>query len=193
MAAIWSMEIPSGSTGEIYVVTAFDNDTTVCTCRFGSMKGPIPVGQRACKHARQALQQRVLGYSEEVLPVAYRDDEVGFDRAAWVRHFCWIFSPVDHVKEVVAEILRVDNDHVSRAKRRDEGETRLRPHPLPPQKRAIVELLLDALEDFEQDSNNEANELARTVLEKVLEERRRDGLTNVERARAIHSVLSEET
>ena len=189
---IWTMEIPSSSSGEIYTVTGYDDGSTICTCRNGSFKGLIPAGARGCKHIRQALNQRRLGFQETQLPVAWTDEEIDFDSDAWVRHFCQIFSPVDYMKELVQATLREDNDHLARMAKREAGEGQFRSHPLPEMQRAVLERLLEALSKFDRDGSvkSEANELADTFLKMALQARLGNAVSNKQIAEAIRNFLS---
>lgn len=187
---MWRLKIPSLSSGEIYTVTGYDDGTTTCTCPSGERRGPRPSGRPSCKHMKSAIRQHELGYPEDVvLPPAYTDRDIKFDRAGWVRHLCYIFSPVDHIKEIVEDVMRVDNEHISRARARDEGEGNFRPSPLPERERAVMEVLLDALSDFDQDSNSPSSEMARVFLGKVLVIRHTPDITNKRRAEAIRNSL----
>ena len=187
---MWSLKIPSLSSGEIYTVTGYDDGRTTCTCPSGEKRGPRPAGRPSCKHMRSAIRQHELGYPEDVvLPPAYTDRDIRFDGPGWVRHFCYVFSPVDYVREIVEAIMRVDNEHISRAKARDEGGGNFRPSPLPEQERAVMEVLLDALSDFDQDSNSPSSEMARLFLEKALVIRQVPDTTNQQRAAAIRNSL----
>ena len=77
---VWTMEIPSSSSGEIYMVKGDGDGATTCTCRFGLTHGTIQAGARGCKHMRQALNQRRLGFQDTQLSVAWTDKEIDFDR-----------------------------------------------------------------------------------------------------------------
>ncbi len=189
--AVWTMEIPSSTSGEIYTVTGYDDGSTICTCRNGSFKGLIPAGARGCKHIRQALNQRRLGFQETQLPVAWTDKEIDFDRDAWVRRFCEIFSPVAYMRELVQATLREDNDHLTRMAKREAGEGKFRPQPLPETQRAVLERLLETLSGFDSNgkAKSEADELADTFLKQALQARQVHGVSNQHIAEAIRNSL----
>ena len=188
---VWTMEIPSSSSGELYEVQYLDDGATTCTCRFGIMNREIPAGGKVCKHIRQALKQRGLGYQETRLPVAWTDKELEFDKDAWVRRFCQIFSPVGYLTDLVQATLREDNDHLARAAQRAAGNLRLRPDPLPELPRAVLERLLAALSEFDRDgkAESEADEVADTFLRKALRARQVYGISNKQIAEAIRNSL----
>ena len=187
----WSMEIPSSSSGEIYTVTGYDDNSTTCTCRFGSTKGLIPAGARGCKHIRQALNQQRLGFQETQLTVAWTDKEIDFDSDAWIKHFCEIFSPVDYMKELVEATLREDNDHRGRMAKHEAGEGYFRPYPLPELDRSVLERLLETLSEFgdKDKTKSKADELAETFLHKALQARQVRGISNQLIAEAIRNSL----
>ena len=188
---VWTMEIPSSSSGELYQVQGLDNGATTCTCRFGIMNKEIPAGERGCKHIRQALRQRDLGFQGTQLPAALTDAEIEFDKDAWLMRLCEIFSPVVHLKELVKATLREDNDHRARAERRQAGNRRLRPDPLPKLQRAVLEQLLDALSAFDRDDRvkSEADGVADTFLSKALRARQVSSVSNKMIAEAIRNSL----
>ena len=190
-SVVWTMEIPLSSSGELYVVQGLDSGATTCTCRFGIMNREVPAGARGCKHMRQALNQRRLGFQETQLPVAWTDKEIDFDKDAWVRRFCEIFSPVDYMRDLVEATLREDNDHLARAAKREAGKGNFRPHPLPELQRAVLEHLFEALSEFadKDEAVSEANEIATTFLMKALQARQVHGVSNKLIAESIRNSL----
>ena len=188
---VWTMEIPSSSSGELYVVQGLENGATTCTCRFGIMNREIPAGAKGCKHMNQALSQRGLGFQGSRLPVAWTDEELDFDSDAWVRRVCEIFSPVDYLRELVQATLREDNDHLERAGKRAAGAGSFRPHPLPELQRAVLGRLFQALSKFDRDDrvNSEAEESADIFLKKALRARQVPGVSNKQIAEAIRYSL----
>ena len=188
---IWTMEIPSSSSGEIYTVTGYDDGSTTRTCPFGIRRGLIPAEAKGCKHIRQARAQQKLGFEETQLPVAWTDEEIDFDSDSWVRRFCEIFSPVDYMMELVEATLREDNDHRARVAKREAGEGNFRPYPLPELDRAVLERLLETLAEFgdKDKAKSKADELAETFLHKALQARQRNGISNQLIAEAIRNSL----
>ena len=188
---IWTMEIPSSSSGEIYTVTGYNDGSTTCTCPFGIRRGPIPADAKGCKHIRQARSQQKLGFQETQLPVAWTDEEIDFDSDAWVRRFCAIFSPVSYLNELAQATLREDNDHRTRMAKREAGEGSFRPNPLSEMQRAVLERLLETLSEFDLDgkAKSEADELAETFLLKALQARQKHGVSNQLIAEAIRNSL----
>ena len=187
----WKVEIPSSSSGELYGVTGYDDGAMTCTCPFGSRRGALPAGSRGCKHMRQSLNQQRLGFEGSQLPVAWTDEEIDFDKDAWIRRFCTIFSPVDYMRELVDATLRVDNDHRARVVKRDSGQGNFRPDPLPEMQRAVLERLLATLSEFDDKgkATSEADELADTFLKRALQARQVHGVSNQQIAEAIRNSL----
>ena len=99
---------------------------------------------------------------------------------------------MDYLKELVQATLREDNDHLTRQAKREAGEGKFRPHPLPQLQRAVLERLLETLSEFDTDANrvqSEADTAAREILTKALQARRNTNVGNKDIAEAVHKSL----
>ena len=92
MALIDTVEVASQSTGEIYMVQAYDDGTASCTCR-GWTFSKKPVWERTCRHIKEA------GYS--VFPL---------DHSQIVKHVASIFAPVHYLSDIFKAVAKEDED-----------------------------------------------------------------------------------
>ena len=141
--------IPSGSTGELYQIVSYDDGLVSCSCPFGSRFGPLSVSDRTCKHVKAFREQVRRGEVPELMAPAFTAQDLDLDLDRWLRRFCYIFSPVSYLQEIVEATLLEDDDHLARASRKLAGETRLRPSPLPELERSVLQLLSEALGKFD--------------------------------------------
>ena len=196
-------EIPSASSGELYEIRAYDDGTLTCSCPYGRRRGPMTLVGPNCKHVRQYDAYKETGSYDSLIPSALTDQELGFDRAMWVRQLCAIFSPYIHLQEVVAATIERDNYEIKQFHKKESGDPqyrRLRPKPLPAFQRAVLQCVYRALQQFEPPSGtqrrsngSDANQMAEDILREALvlrEQSRRVELdTNKDIAFRLHRKL----
>ena len=144
-------QIPSTSSGELYQLVEYDDGTITCSCPYGSRRGPMGINDRVCKHVRSYRLSGDTAYSNPLpLPPAHSPQELGLRVDRWMGRFAGVFCPVDYMLTITQAVIQEDNVQRQKSARKSQGETRLRPQPLPDAVRSILQALQDTLSGMKE-------------------------------------------